>query len=133
MDFENYDIKTIIEEDTFLVWNKYEKAYYIMSIDSTKCSDEQKYFNKCESLLTKYNFNFNPRDDITLMPLDLNRVNEAVNEKVNVNSKYLVINQTTQNDLYLQYNMGFGKLAINDYRVKDFRFHRVPRKPRSDS
>lgn len=101
MDFENYDIKTIIEEDTFLVWNKYEKMYYIMSIDSTKCSDEERYFNKCESLFTKYNFNFNPRDDITLMSLDLNRVNEVVNEKVNVNSKYLVINQTTQNDLYL--------------------------------
>ena len=29
--------------------------------------------------------------------------------------------------------MGFGKLAINDYRVKDFRFHRVPRKSRAQA
>jgi hypothetical protein len=75
MDFENYDIKSIVEEDTFLVWNKYEKMYYIMSIDSTKCSLEQKYFKKCESLLTKYNYAFNSRDDITLMSLDMNQVN----------------------------------------------------------
>lgn len=41
------------------------------------------------------------------------------------NSKYIAINHTTQNDLYFQYNMGFGKLAIDDYRVKDYRIQRV--------
>lgn len=35
------------------------------------------------------------------------------------------MNHTTQNDLFFQYNMGFSKLVINDYRVKDYRIQRV--------
>jgi len=39
------------------------------------------------------------------------------------------MNHTTTNDLMLQYNLGFGKLVIEDYRVKDFRIQRAPYNP----
>ena len=38
MDFENYFIKSVIENDKVLVYNKFEKMYYCMVIDSTSCS-----------------------------------------------------------------------------------------------
>lgn len=36
------------------------------------------------------------------------------------------MNHTTTNDLIMQYCIGHGKLAINDYRVKEFRVERTP-------
>lgn len=72
MDFENYSVKSIIENDKVLVYNKFEKMYYSMVIDSTSCSEEEIYFNNCKTLLTRYNYSFNPRDHLTLMPLELN-------------------------------------------------------------
>ena len=41
MDFENYSIKSVIENDKVLVYNKFEKMYYSMVIDSTSCSPEE--------------------------------------------------------------------------------------------
>lgn len=40
--------------------------------------------------------------------------------------KYISMCHTTGNDLYFMYNLGFGKLVIEDYRVKDYRITRVP-------
>ncbi len=69
MDFDNYAIKSVIENDKVLVYNKYEKMYYSMVIDSTSCSPEEEYFDSCKTLMTRYNYEFNPRDNVTLMPL----------------------------------------------------------------
>ena len=91
MDFENYSIKSVIENDKVLVYNKFEKMYYSMVIDSTSCSPEEKYFESCKTLLTRYNFEFNPRDDLTLLPLELS----PISSQSNVNSRYIVINHTT--------------------------------------
>lgn len=93
--------------------------------------------------MTRYNFKINPRDFIQIMPLDLKDCttvfdNESARTynsqaqiaqdkpKINDNSKYIVMNHTTTNDLAFQYNMGFGNLVINDFRVKEFRIERRP-------
>ena len=93
--------------------------------------------------MTRYNFKMNPRDFIQIMPLDLKDRTTTANQesartyesqmqeaqdglKVNDNSKYIVMNHTTTNDLAFQYNMGFGNLVINDFRVKEFRVERRP-------
>ena len=47
MDFQNFDIKAIVEEDTLLVWDKYDQKYYIMCLDSALCTEEEKFFKKC--------------------------------------------------------------------------------------
>ena len=91
MDFENYSVKSVIETDKVLIYNKFEKAYYSMVIDSTSCSAEEKYFDSCKTLLTRYNFEFNPRDDLTLMPLEL----QTTQVQENVNSRYILMNHTT--------------------------------------
>lgn len=95
--------------------------YYIMNIDASTVSEEVRYFDGVSSLMTRYDYVFNPRDHINLTPLAL----RADNGDRNVNSRYIVMNQTTTNDLFFEYNMGFGKLVINDYRVKDYRIQRV--------
>ena len=117
MDFQRYEIKTVIQEDQVMLWNKEDQLYYVMSIDSSKFSAEDLQFQPLEAQLTKYDFEFEGRDNVKLMPLDLSHENK--------NSKLIAINHTTTNDLYLQYNMGFGHLVINDYRVKDYRIFRA--------
>ena len=95
MDFDNYAIKSVIENDKVLVYNKYEKMYYSMVIDSTSCSPEEQYFDNCKTLMTRYNYDFNPRDHVTLMPLELS----PQSRQSNINSRYILMNHTTQNDL----------------------------------
>ena len=94
--------------------------------------------------MTRYNFKMNPRDFIQIMPLGLkdgattgdkemsartydSQARDAEDvPNINDNSKYIVMNHTTTNDLAFQYNMGFGNLVINDFRVKEFRVERRP-------
>ena len=120
MDFLNYDIKSIVKEDEILIFNKFDQMYYTMNIDSSSCTQEEEYFNSCKTLLTKYNYEYNPRDHVKLIPIEVSGGGDC-----SPNSKYIALNHTTQNDLNFEYNMGFGKLVINDYRVKDYRIQRV--------
>ena len=64
-----------------------------MAIDSSKVDPEKLYFNQLEAQLTKYEFAFEARDNVSMMPLDL------LNE--NKNSKLIAMNHTMTNDLYL--------------------------------
>ena len=120
MDFNNFEIKSIVKEDEILVFNKFDQMYYTMNIDSSSCTQEEEYFNSCKTLLTRYNYEYNPRDHVKLIPLEV-----SGETKCSDNSKYIALNHTTQNDLNFEYNMGFGKLVINDYRVKDYRIQRI--------
>ena len=102
--------------------------------------------------MTRYNFKMNPRDFILMMPMDFVSSGDAVADggsvesyrsssgsenkrgqpNVSDNSKYVIMNHTTPNDLAFQYNMGFGNLVINDFRVKEFRIERSAYPPQND-
>jgi len=93
----------------------------------------------------------NPRDFIQMMPMDhgdckqlgdntsvdsydSQRENRGNNEpSKSDNSKYIILNHTTANDLIFEYNMGFGKLVIDDYRIKEFRIERQAYPPEPQS
>ena len=66
-----------------------------MSIDATLSTEEEKFFNKCQSLITNFDYEYNPRDHIQLMRMDMNKGDPDTNP----NSKYFTINHTTTNDL----------------------------------
>jgi hypothetical protein len=113
-----------VQEDEILIFNKFDQMYYTMNIDSSNCSQEEEYFNSCKTLLTRYNYEYNPRDHVKLIPLEVSgdgADSKNKNYQNSDNSKYIALNHTTSNDLNFEYNMGFGKLVINDYRVKDYR------------
>ena len=126
MDFTNYEVRNVVEVDKLLVWNKPEKKYFVMMIDSGLASQEEIYFNNASSLQTKYDVEFAEKDDVMLMPLDPNAQKK---DCVSDMSLYLAMVHTTSNDLVLQYSMGHGKLPVNDYRVKEFRIERVHHLP----
>jgi hypothetical protein len=46
MDFENYEVKSIISIDQVLLWSKSEQLYYVMAIDSSKIDVDQLHFNQ---------------------------------------------------------------------------------------
>jgi hypothetical protein len=69
--------------------------YYTMNIDSSSCSAEEEYFNSCKSLLTKYNYSFNPRDHLSLLPLELSSPSQSTGRALSDNSKYIAVNHTT--------------------------------------
>ena len=45
MDFQLYEIKSIIDVDKALVYNKKEHDFYIMELDSSSITEEQLHFN----------------------------------------------------------------------------------------
>lgn len=73
MDFNLYEVRNVIEHDQLLIFNKVDNYYYIMNIDSSETTEEEAYFNRCRSLLTKYDCQFAPRDDILMMPIDMSK------------------------------------------------------------
>lgn len=66
---------------------------------------------------------FDPKDDVTLMPMLLRQKDQEA--QLGKTKNYICMNHTTTNDLMFQYNLGFGKLVIDDYRVKDYRIQRA--------
>ena len=64
-----------------------------MAIDSSKIDLEQLHFNQMSAQLTSYDFAFEGRDNVSMMPLDLGNSNK--------NSKLIAFNHTVTNDLYL--------------------------------
>ena len=38
MDFANYEVRNVVDVDQLLIWNKNEKKYFVMMIDSGSCS-----------------------------------------------------------------------------------------------
>ena len=84
-----------------------------MELDSSSVTEEQLHFNGLQALLKKYKgeSKFSKRDDVQILPMNLD----------GQNNELIAMVHTTTNDLLFQYNLGFSKMAICDYRIKDYR------------